>query len=71
MGKAERRAMRLLGLKPEHKKDEKPVSIHFFKEDSVWRKNWIIGKWYEKLILILSFLGLMYSIFRILLTGWF
>jgi len=71
MGKAERRAMRLLGVKPEHKKDDKPVSIQFFTADSMWRRDWIISKWYEKLILILSFIGLIYSIFRILLTGWF
>jgi len=71
MGKAERRAMRLLGLKPEKRKSDKPVSLQFLKEDSVWKKNWILSKWYEKWIFIFGFLALLYTVFRILLTGWF
>ena len=67
MGKAERQMKRALGIKL-GKKDEVP-KVTFLK-DSFLGKTWYLDGIIEKLIFILGFFALAYSIIRILLQGW-
>ncbi len=61
MGKKERQAMRMLGIK-EKKSDGPAVEFKL-------AQDWYLTTWFEKLIFILGGLSLFYSIARIIFQG--
>jgi len=69
MGKADRLVMQVLGVAG--KKDEE-VKVVFMKNSALFQgifKTWYFDTWYEKLIYVLGFVALFYSIGRIVFQG--
>lgn len=64
MGKAERQAMRLLGIKREA---GNPGAI--FQLPPALKMTWYLNNWFEKFIFIAGFFAILYTIGTLLIFG--
>jgi len=65
MGKKERQAMRLLGIKRES--SESPGAV--IQLPPALKMTWYLNTWFEKLIFVLGFFGILYTIGTLLIFG--
>lgn len=65
MGKKERQAMRLLGIK--EGKSDKPGAT--FQLPPFLKMDWYLSSLFEKLLFVLGFIALIYSILTTLIFG--
>lgn len=64
MGKQEKQLMRALGVKS-GKKDETP-KVTFLKNSGLY-KTWYFETWFEKLIYVLGFVALVWTIIKLVI----